>query len=175
MLQFRFHFMNFSIYRVCLCFELIKKNLKIELTCTVALAINAIEAKIFSFRFKLHPIPIIAVTNIRTMNATIKMATLIYTTSRSSSLNLRVAPVIPKRMGSNTIQRISNAVDAGLSSISHPSLLQDTREKKATATQARGPAPPNPISSLPKTEAIPPVARRRILMGTTNGSFRSGI
>ncbi|CAH1961767.1 unnamed protein product [Acanthoscelides obtectus] len=60
------------------------------------------------------------VNSILMMIAVSKIPTQIDTTGPSNSLILIDAPVRPNRIGSKIIQKISNAVAAGLSSISQP-------------------------------------------------------
>nr|CAI5842092.1 unnamed protein product [Callosobruchus analis] len=90
------------------------------LTCTIALHIQAIPTNTFSFKFNLHPMPTIVVAASLTRTPMITTVQPVRTTFVSSSWNLILAPAILNRIGWKIRQKISKAVEAGLSSICHP-------------------------------------------------------
>lgn len=99
---------------------------------TVALAIQDSAMNTFSLRLRFEPNPISTVMIIRMTMPAIRQPSPRYTVLPSSSLILICAPVMPNRIGSNIIQKISKDVATGFcngrESHDHGSSCEWTRE-----------------------------------------------
>jgi hypothetical protein len=84
-----------------------------KLTCTVALAIQEKDMKIFSFKLSLDPIATTIVPKTLIAAATTMQTTALHMMLESIVEKSICVPVRPKRMGSKMSQNTSNAIATG--------------------------------------------------------------